>query len=162
VSFRPEKILAVLERHDVRYVVVGGLAATLHGAPTVTFDVDVVPDRSSHNLQRLSSALSELDARVRVEGIPDGLVFQHDPASLAAVQVLNLVTRFGDLDLTFSPAGIPSFEQWDEHAEDGEALGVHFRLASLEDVIRSKEAANRPKDHLTLPILRALLDRQRR
>ena len=70
------------------------------------------------------------------------------------------MTKHGDLDVTFHPSGISSFSEWDVHAEKAEALGAHFRLASLADVIRSKEAAGRPKDQNALPILRELLKRQ--
>lgn len=142
-------------------MLIGGLAATLHGAGTVTFDVDVVPDPHPANRARMSAALHELDARIRVEGIPGGVTFDHDAASLARMNVLYLVTRFGDLDIRFHPAGVPAFEEWDRNAEEREALGVHFRLASLADVIRSKEAADRAKDRAILPILRILLERTR-
>jgi hypothetical protein len=160
VAFRPDEILKVLEQHRVRYVVIGGLAATLYGAGTVTFDVDVVPDLAPDNLARLSSALEELDARIRVDGIAGGLPFDHDARSLGSMNVINLVTNHGDFDVTFHPSGVSSFSEWDDHAGDVEALGVHFRLASLADVIRSKEAAGRPKDQIAVPILRELLRRQ--
>ncbi|MHB8438385.1 MAG: DUF6036 family nucleotidyltransferase [Acidimicrobiales bacterium] len=162
MTFSPDAVLEVLERHRVRYVVIGGMAATLHGSPMVTFDIDVVPERSKANLERLSTALGELDARIRVEGIDGGLEFTHDATSLTRMNVVNLVTIHGDLDLTFSPAGVSTFEEWDEHATDVEALGVHFRLADLDQVIASKEAADRPKDRAALPILRALAERRRR
>lgn len=160
MSFRPDAILGVLERHEVRSVVIGGLAATLHGAANVTFDVDVVPDSSAGNLRRLSDALEELEARVRVDGIEGGLPFHHDARTLHSMNVLNLVTKHGDLDLTFHPTGLPTFEEWDRSASEREALGVRFRLASLEDVIRAKEASDRQKDRATLPLLRVLLERQ--
>lgn len=161
MSFRPDAILGVLERHGVRFVVIGGLAATLHGATTVTFDVDVVPEASLGNLERLSAALDELEARVRVEGIEGGLPFEHDARSLRMLDMLDLVTKHGDLDLSFHPTGLPTFEEWNAQATEREALGVHFRLASLADVVRSKEASDRPKDRAALPLLRVLLERQR-
>lgn len=161
MSFRPDRILAALERHRVRYVVIGGLAATIHGASTVTFDVDVVPEPSIENLGRLSAALDELGAKIRVSGIEGGLPFTHDAASLARIEVLNLVTVHGDLDVTLHPSGVPAFATWDEHARDIEALGVHFRLGALQDVIRSKEAAGRAKDRIALPELRQLVERTR-
>jgi hypothetical protein len=161
VAFRPDEILKVLEHHRVRYVVIGGLAAALYGSPTVTFDVDIVPDSTPDNLTRLSSALDELDARIRVDGIEGGLPFDHDARSLGSMEVINLVTNHGDFDVTFHPSGVSSFSEWDDRAGEIEALGVHFRLASLADVIRSKEAAGRPKDQVAVPILRELLKRQR-
>ena len=77
------------------------------------------------------------------------------------MSVLNLVTRYGDLDITIHPTALTSFAEWDAGATEVEALGVRFRLAALEDVIASKEAADRPKDRATLPLLRALLARLR-
>ena len=161
MAFRPDEILKVLEHHQVQYVVIGGLAAALYGSATVTFDIDIVPDSTPENLTRLSSALDDLDARIRVDGIKGGLPFEHDARSLGSMEMINLVTNHGDFDVTFHPSGVSSFSEWDDHAGDTEALGVHFRLASLADVIRSKEAAGRPKDQIAVPILRELLKRQR-
>jgi hypothetical protein len=93
-DFRPEELLRVLHEHDVRYVLIGGLAATLYGSAAPTFDVDITPDTSQENLERLSAALTALDARIRVDGVPDGLPFAHDAKSLAGMTMLNLVTRF--------------------------------------------------------------------
>jgi hypothetical protein len=96
-GFDPDALLEVLHRHEVRYVLIGGLAAALHGSATPTFDVDITPAAGSVNLARLSAALTDLDARIRVDGIQEGLAFPHDAASLAQMTMLNLVTRFGDL-----------------------------------------------------------------
>ena len=85
-EFRPHEILAVLDAHDVRYVLIGGLAAVLHGAPHVTTDVDVVPEEAKRNLERLSAALEELGARIRVTGEPDGVPFDHSGESLARLR----------------------------------------------------------------------------
>ena len=57
--------LATLARHGVEFVVVGGVAAVLNGAPISTFDLDIVHARSEENLDRLLAALTELDARDR-------------------------------------------------------------------------------------------------
>jgi hypothetical protein len=111
-------------------------------------------------LARLSSALEELDARIRVDGIEGGLPFDHDARSLGSMDVINLVTNHGDFDVTFHPSGVSSFSEWYDHAGDVEALRLHFRLAALADVIRSKGAAGRPKDQIAVPILRELFRRQ--
>lgn len=161
-SFRPEEILRVLGDHDVEYVLIGGLAAVLHGSALPTYDVDITPEASAGNLGRLSDALRALDARARVDGVPDGLPFRHDAASLAAVTTLNLVTTGGDLDVALHPAGVPEFEQWRRDAVRVEILGVPVSVASLGTVVHSKEAAGRPKDRAALPMLRALLARERR
>ena len=161
-DFRPDEILRVLNVHRVRFVLIGGLAGVLHGSAHPTFDVDIVPDGRLENLRRLSAALRALEARVRVDGIAGGLPFDHDARSLAGVTVLNLTTRAGDLDIAMRPAGIDSFAEWNRHARDLVVLDVPVRIAALDDVIRSKEAAGRDKDRVALPLLRALRDRLRR
>lgn len=161
-GFDPDGLLQVLHRHEVRYVLIGGLAATLRGSATPTFDIDITPAADSANLARLSAALTELDARIRVDGIPEGIPFSHDATSLAQMTTLNLVTRFGDLDIAFDPAGVADYSQWENDATLVTVLGVPVQVASLDDIIRSKEAADRDKDRLQLPMLRALQQRQHR
>lgn len=159
--FDPEAILRTLARHDVAYVLIGGLAASLHGSPHVTTDVDITPDRAGENLEQLAAALVELDARIRTEGEPDGLPFDRSAKMLARSSILNLTTRFGDLDLTFEPAGTAGYEDLRRRAEEIRIHRTRVVVASLADVIRSKEAAGREKDRLTLPMLRRLLERLR-
>lgn len=161
-GFRPDEVLRILHEHRVHFVLIGGLAATLYGAAHPTFDIDITPDDSLDNLQRLSDALRALEARVRVDGIPGGLPFDHDAASLARMSVLNLVTNAGDLDIAMHPAGVGTFAEWNTSAIDLVVVGVPVRVASLDTIIRSKEAAGRDKDRVTLPSLRVLRDRLRR
>ncbi|MDN5857312.1 MAG: hypothetical protein L0H84_01695 [Pseudonocardia sp.] len=160
-AYRPQEVLHALERHGVRYVLIGGLAAVLHGSALPTYDVDITPEASTDNLARLSEALRALDARVRVDGVDGGLRFSHDAASLAAITTLNLVTRAGDLDITLHPAGIPEFGDWERDAVRIDILGVAVTVASLDAVVRSKEATGRPKDRAALPMLRELQARLR-
>jgi hypothetical protein len=157
-SFRPAEILAVLERHGVEFVIIGGLAAALHGSPFVTTDIDVTPRRARKNLERLSAALKELDARIRTEAVPEGVPFDHDASSLTAVSLLNLTTRFGDLDISIEPVGTSGYEDLARDAKPFDLSGVRVLVASLADVVRSKEAAGREKDRLVLPTLRRLLE----
>ncbi len=150
----PEAILAVLERHGVRLVVIGGLACEVRGVPLPrTEDLDITPDRDEANLDRLSAALTELNARIRAPGVSDGLPFSHTGRSLAAAKVWNLVTDHGPMDLAMVPDGTGGYEDLVRDAQDLEAFGVTVPFASLRDVIRSKEAAGREKDIQHLPIL---------
>jgi hypothetical protein len=158
----PERILAVLEEHGVRYVLIGGFAAVIHGSPYVTNDVDIVPDPSMDNLARLSRALDALHARVWTSAEPGGLAFSHDAASLRDVNVWNLVTDHGRVDLTFVPSGTLGYEDVARDAVHLAVLGVEVDVASLEDVVRSKEAAGRDKDRLVLPVLRRIIDERGR
>jgi hypothetical protein len=151
-------LLEVLQRHGVRFVVIGGFAAIYHGSAHLTVDVDITPETSADNFDRLSAALTELDARVRTAGVDEPLPFAHDGPSLAKVAVWNLSTEHGDLDISVTPSGTAGYADLHRDAEEADVLGVRVEVASLADVIRSKEAAGRPKDQLTLPTLRRLLD----
>jgi len=154
------RLLAALDRHRVSYVMIGGMAAVVHGSPFPTEDVDITPAPTEDNRRRLSAALRDLDARVRVEGAPAGLPFDHAPDSLAAVQTWNLTTSCGDLDISFVPSGTRGYGDLSRDAKEVELFGVVVQVASLADVIRSKQAANRPKDQRVLPTLRDLLARR--
>jgi hypothetical protein len=105
-SFQPAEVLAALERHGVRYVVIGGLAATLHGSPLATTDTAICPARDRENLERLARALNELRARIRTADAPGGLPFACDATFLSRIELtLNLTTRSGDVDLSVVSEG---------------------------------------------------------
>ncbi len=157
-----DEIFACLDRYRVRYVLIGGLAAVLQGSPIATFDVDVCPARDPADLRRLAGALEELDARIRAPNAAEGIPFPRDAAFLSNVQVLNLVTRFGDFDISFHPSGTQGFEDLSKSSVAIRVGGVEINVAALQDVIRSKEAANRPKDQRSLPVLRQLLEEIRK
>jgi hypothetical protein len=155
-EFEPERILETLAEHEVDYVLIGGLAAATHGSPFLTQDVDITPDVQIDNMDRLSGALRDLGARIRTEGVDGGLPFDHDGESLSAAGVWNLTTRYGDLDISLRPTGTDGFGDLSRGARPVSAFGVRVVIASLEDIIRSKQAANRPKDQRVLPTLREL------
>jgi hypothetical protein len=154
----PERLLAVLKEHDVRFVLVGGFAGVIYGSPYLTTDVDVVPEWSKENLERMSAALESMHARVWTANEPAGLAFDHDAASLGGADMWNLVTDHGRLDLAFMPSGTAGYEDLARDAVHLTILGVDVDVASLADVIRSKEAAGREKDRVVLPVLRRILD----
>ena len=149
------QIASVLNRHGVRYVVIGAFAAIAQRAPIdPTRDIDVTPELARENLQRLSAALKELDARIRTDAVEGGLPFDHDGASLAKAAMWNLVCRLGEFDISFRPAGFEDgYQGLAKRAHRMRIEGVEVPIADLEDVIRSKEAAGRPKDLRVLPTL---------
>ena len=155
-------LLGVLARHEVEYVLIGGLAARLHGSPLLTEDIDVTPATHRDNLRRLAAALRELGAKLRVAGLAEGVEFPFDERSFGSFTSMTLVTRFGLLDLCFRPDGTRGFSDLSEHADLYQLFGLQVRVASLEDIIRSKQAAARNKDLQALPTLRALQERLRR
>jgi hypothetical protein len=156
-EFQPGEILAVLDRHGVAYVLIGGYAALLHGSTLPTTDIDITPRRDRENLTKLVAALNELDARIRVSADDEPLPFRTSPESLSTVTVLNVAPKFGDLDLVVQPAGFPTgYEGLAPDATVETIAGVDVRVATLDDVIASKEAAGRDKDFIALPLLIAL------
>jgi hypothetical protein len=149
-----ESIVATLNKFGVKYVVIGAFAAQLQGAPIPrTRDIDVTPASDAANLKRLSAALHELQARVRVADIPEGLPFDHNGPSLGRTRMWNLTSSYGEFDISFVPSGTQGYDDLARHAHIIESHGESIPVADLDDVIRSKEAAGRPKDIIHLPIL---------
>jgi len=128
-------VLRSLKEHDVQYVVIGGIAAVLHGVPRATFDLDILIESTPDNAQRLLDAL--LDAQLGT-------------ASLTSPEQLleNEVTVFSDrvrIDVQTSTPGIHFAEAW-ERRKVMDYQGVQFNVLSREDLIASKRAAGRPVD----------------
>lgn len=150
-------IVAVLHRHRVRFVVIGGFAIQLHEVDGLarTSDIDVTPERSRPNLTRLADALTDLDARLRGDRLPDdGLPVPWHAELLERMETaLNLITRLGPLDISFRPSGTGGYSDLAESAMTFRLGETDVPTASLEDIVRSKEAAGRAKDNLTLPAL---------
>ena len=154
-----EQLLTVLDRHGVRYVLIGGVAARLHGSPDLTEDIDITPDRGSENLKRLASALQEIHARLR--GAED-LEWHIDARALEVADIFTLTTDLGMLDLCFRPAGDQTYERLNERAQTFKVFGLEIAVASLDHIIDSKTRAGRNKDLRALPTLRLLQERLRR
>ena len=154
-------MLQMLEDEDVEYVVIGGIAAGLGGASHVTFDLDITPLRDRSNLDRLARALVRLNARLRE--VPDQVAdaFQLDGATLDNGSIWNFQTEYGQLDVALEPSGTRGYQDLRRGATKTDLEGLTILVASLEDVIRSKEAANRPRDHAVLPDLRRTLELRR-
>ena len=157
-NFDPIGLIGVLVGHEVDFVVIGGLAGTLHGSPLVTGDLDVCPGRKTENTGRLARALVELDAKeydVRKDIWMDR---DWSPEMLEVDTTWMLITRLGRLDLLFEPAGTSGYEDL-KRRQAFFSLGDHgVAAASVEDLIRMKEAAGRPRDVAAVPILRKLLN----
>jgi hypothetical protein len=148
-------IVAVMNRHGVWYVVIGAFAAIAQQAPIApTRDIDFTPDDSIDNLGRLSEALRDLEARIRTGPDAGGLRFDHDAKSLRRADMWNLICMHGEFDISFRPAGFEGgYSQLVGRAHRVAVDGVEVLVADLDDVIRSKELAGRPKDLRVLPAL---------
>ena len=159
-AFDPERILRTLARRRVRYVLVGATAARLQGFPRLTADADIAPATDPENLKRLSAALRDLRARVYTEAVPEGLRFSCDAETLARADLWNLVTDAGRLHVVFKPSGTGGYDDLARSAVAYEAFGIEVHAASLEDILRSKLASNRPQDQEDAIVLTEMLKRR--
>lgn len=159
-----ERILATLTRNGVEFLLVGGVAAIAHGARRLTVDLDCVPVRTYENLDRLAAALRDLNARLRVEGLTDAeaalLPVRIDRETLGRMELSTWRTDAGDFDIL---ADLPTsdgrrlrYDDLNRRASAQPLHGITVRVAALDDIIASKEWADRPKDREALAELRRL------
>ena len=149
-------ILETLRRHDVDFVIVGGVGAALHGAPLLTFDLDVVHSREPHNLGRLIAALNELDAHYRIPGRKN---IEPDLSHLASPGHQLLMTRFGPLDLLGTIGKGHDYGQLlDDTVELEIGGGLNAWVLNLERLVKTKEETGQEKDRAVLPMLRRVLE----
>jgi hypothetical protein len=147
----PAGVVRALEQHRVRYVVIGGVAAQLHGSPAPTRGFDVTPERSAPNLARLAAALASVEAREWVPGFGYPLQLPMDRRRLAGDRVLLTQTRHGRIDVVPTPHGVPGgYDQLKPRAPLVTAYGAELPVASLDDLACSHAAASRAKDRLAL------------
>ena len=160
VELDADAILEILDRHEVQYVVIGGFAALLHGAPLVTVDIDITPASDHENLERLARALTELGSKLRASGVEDLLTIPLDARTFEQFPaVLNLRTDHGDLDITLQPSA-PDGRTFSYDELAASAVEAHTPrrviVASIDHIIASKRAAGRPKDLASLDLLEEL------
>jgi hypothetical protein len=153
-------VIHALIEHGVAFIVVGGVAAVLEGAPISTFDLDIVHSRNLDNVQRLSTALAALDAYYRLQ--PERRIRPQESHLAPAGRQL-LMTRFGPLDVLGAIGRSRGYEELLEHVtelqiEPGHIISV-LKLAKLIEV-KSETAGE--KDFATLPILRKTLEEKGR
>jgi hypothetical protein len=161
--FHPDVILRRLIAHNVRFIVVGGLAAQAHGSPTLTSDLDICYARDSENLARLAATLDELSAVRRGLPVDTPDLPPLDARTLRAGGLFTLTTSEGDLDVIANPDPNFDYELLRTTAEATTIAGQPVLVASLDALIAMKRAAGRPKDRIELEILGALreeLDRR--
>ncbi|HEX2383492.1 MAG TPA: hypothetical protein VHI95_12695 [Acidimicrobiales bacterium] len=151
-----EPLLALRALHDggVEFVLIGGVAARLHGSPSLTRDVDICYARDLANLERLTGVLQRLNVRLR--GVDDDVTFILDVRTLQAGASFTFATDLGDIDVLAIPAGVTGFDDLARSAEVVELDGFTVRVATLDDLIRMKRATGRAKDAAEVEILSAL------
>ena len=152
------KLLRLLTEHDVAFIIIGGVAAVIHGSSRLTQDLDVVYQRSSQNLTRLVQALAEQAPYLR--GAPPGLPFQWSVATLRMGLNFTLETSVGPLDLLGEITGGGSYEELLDHTIEVEIFGIRCRCLDLPALIRTKRAAGRPKDLEAIAELEVIWEEQ--
>jgi hypothetical protein len=141
------KLIAVLADHGVDYVVIGGVATQVHGHRRTTMDLDLTPDPDPKNLCRLSAALAELDARPAHSGAGEAEISVGDPERLAIASIVPpLHTRHGQIHILKEPKGARPFDEMRERPLVVDLDGTEVAVVSLDDLIRMKRAAGRPRD----------------
>jgi hypothetical protein len=153
-SFR--EILELLNKHEVEYIVVGGVAAVIHGAPVTTFDLDALVRVSEDNANRLVGALNDLDAHYREHTAK----IRPSKKDILAGGHLLLMTRAGPLDVLGFIGESDRYEDLIAVSSEIAMTIGKFRVLDFEELVRQKQATGRPKDRAVLEILEEILRRR--
>lgn len=144
-----EQMLPLLAEAGVEFVIVGGLAAIVHGSARATFDLDICYSRTAANIERLAPHL---------RGAPLDLPFRFDAATVRKGLNFTLTTNLGDIDLLGEVSGVGGFDAALRDSIPVQIFGHEFRVLTLDSLIAAKHAAGRPKDLTDLHTLEALRD----
>src|SRR5947209_1892462 len=151
---RADQILQRLVAHGVDFVIIGGIAAVLHGSAQNTFDLDVCYATDPGNLRALGHALIELQAKLK--GVQEDIPFTPDDRTLRRTEVLTMETAAGELDILARPVGSPGYESLRRRADRFELDGFSVLVASIDDLIQMKLATGRLKDRAAVDELHAI------
>jgi hypothetical protein len=139
-----EVLLKALRAAGVKFVIVGGVAATVHGSARLTNDLDIVYERSPGNYRCLVAALSPMEPYLR--GAPLGLPFRFDEETLKRGLNFTLTTTAGPIDLLGEMAGVGGYANLEGYTVEIEFFGATYSCVDLATLIKAKRAAGRPKD----------------
>lgn len=151
------ELFELLERHGVKYVVIGGAAMVLQGSSYITEDVDVLYERSPENCRCLAEALGSISPRLRVEGTTESLAAPIDAPSIRAGMNFTFTTALGDFDIFGEVPGVGKYDSAVALADEYELIeGYATKVLSISGLIKAKRAAGRPKDLAAIPELEAM------
>jgi hypothetical protein len=159
-SLKLRPLVETLDRHAVDFIVIGGIAGVIHGSSRATYDFDVLYARDQKNLERMASVLRELN--VTLAGAPADLPFQVDARTLAAGSNFTFESDLGRFDILGHADGMRDYEKVRADSTLEELWGYPVRTASVDDLLRMKRAAGRPKDRDMVEELTSLAEDQRR
>ena len=151
-----KKAITTLASHDVDFVVIGGVALSLHSAAYVTYDIDVCFSRTRANLEKIAIALGPF--RPRLRGFPKDLPFVWSASTLLNGTLFTLETDLGDFDLLGEVGGVGTYDEVLAFSSKWDIYGYQVNVLSVDGLIRAKEDAHREKDVPGLKILYALSD----
>ena len=155
----PQKIVELLREAEINFIIVGGWAAIVHGSGRTTKDFDIVYDRSRANVKKLATALTQIHPYLR--GAPPGLPFKWDEATIRNGLNFTLTTDLGDFDLLGEIAGGGTYQDLFPASVEVQVFGGNSQCLNLEQLIRVKRAAGRPKDLEVIAELELLLETKR-
>jgi hypothetical protein len=155
---RYREILEHLTRHQVDFIVIGGVAAALHGSPLVTTDVDICTTFEQPNLDRIIAALGPLHPRLRMR--QDKMPLPLEIERLQHIKNLYLLTDLGILDFLGELPGVASYLELKDKTVEMDLNGFKCRALDLDTLISAKKIAGRSKDKISLMYLQSLRDRQ--
>ena len=153
---RVTELIVGLADAAVDFVLVGGLAAGVHGSTRVTFDLDICYSPAPENRERLAALLAEWNAYLR--GVEPGLPFVMDARALGTSHVLTLTTSLGDVDVMDAVDGVGPYSDVARQSVEAEFAGRRIRVLDLPALLKAKRATKRQKDAEQIPELEALLE----
>jgi hypothetical protein len=147
-------VLEGLINAEIKFILVGGLAAVVQGAPVTTMDVDIVHQRSSENIVRLLSFLKSIGA---VHRRPDEKIIEPTEQDLSGEGHALYATRFGPLDVLAVIEQGKTYEKLIDYTVDVKFRGYSIKVLDLEMMIELKRTSKHPKDIQKLPVLEETL-----
>lgn len=153
-----QRILELLDQHGVEFVVVGGVAAVLQGAPITTFDIDMLVKLDDANAEKLVGVLIKLEAKFREQPLADAPTKQ----DILAGGHLLLLTNCGPLDVLGFIGNNKKYEDFEDKIAQITVGELSVQVLKLEELIKQKKALGRPKDQAMLTVLNSVLHRKER
>jgi len=151
-----QKLIPILVKGKAKFIIIGGVAAVVHGAARATFDLDVVYSRDPDNIIHLVETLAPYSPYLR--DAPDGLPFIFDQKTVQSGLNFTLTTQLGNLDLLGEVVGGGTYEDLLPYSQKIEVFGVRCFCLGIERLIRVKRAAGRPKDFEVVAELETILE----
>ncbi len=153
-------ILTALAQNDVQFIIIGGAALILHGSTRLTFDIDIMYERSPANIARLVTALRPFGPTLRLPKPATPLPFVFDERTLRNGGNFTLLTSDDfEVDLLAATEDLPSYREVLTETIIVETIpGLRLNVLSLEALLRIKKRLNRVKDQLAVPEIEALIE----